>query len=114
MRVDPIPGVAVMVAVNTAVGTAVTVEVLVGDGFNVGVCVGKAIALDEGVAVRLGLSAAGAGVRLAAADGVASLTGTLPGCGRLQLRVINIIPIKQTAFVFIFFLSKTLWKNEII
>jgi hypothetical protein len=76
--------------------------------------VGNAFTSNEGVGDRLGLSVAGAGVRLAAADGVASLTGTLPGCGRLQLRVINIIPIKQTAFVFIFFLSKTLWKNEII
>jgi hypothetical protein len=103
-----------MVAVTSAVGTAVKVTVLVGDGLNAGVCVDVAGASEEGVEDRLELPVVGAGVRLAAADGVASLTGTLPGCGRLQLRVINIIPSKQTAFVFIFFLSKTLWKDELI
>jgi hypothetical protein len=67
--------------------------------------VGNAFTSNEGVGDRLGLSVAGAGVRLAAADGVASLTGTLPG--RTQARVININPRIQTAFFLIFLLLST-------
>jgi hypothetical protein len=101
MRVDPIPGVPVIVAVISAVGTAVTVAALVGDGFNVGIRVGNAFASDEGVGDKFWLSVPGVGVRLATPDGVASLTGTLPGCGRMQAQVTK---IKTTKHILLFFM----------
>jgi len=95
-----------MVAVNSTVGTAVAVAVLVGDGFNAGVSVGNVTASDAGVEERLGLCVAGAGVWLAAvaeAAGVSALTGALPGRGRIQARVIKTIPRMQMTIFFISF-----------